>query len=296
MVERRCFDKGIPCSAEMGGNDAAIVLEDADLPRTVAGLTHWALQNAGQSCGAVEVVYADSRIATELVERLADAFRRLRRPTRPGAPGSLAPLAFAAQLAQVRAQLDDAVAKGATLVVGGDVDGNYLTPAVLSGCDESMAIVTEESFGPVLPVVTVDGPADAIRRVNAGKYGLTASLWTRDIERAERLAEELDVGTVTVNNHSFTGAIVDLPWSGRRDSGRGIANSTWALSTFARPKAVVIDRSTSVEPYWMPFDERLEALGELLADAQLGKVTRAYKIPLLLAARVRTVKAFFGVE
>jgi acyl-CoA reductase-like NAD-dependent aldehyde dehydrogenase len=295
LVERRCFDRGIACSAEMGGNDAAIVLNDADLPRTAAGLVQWALQNAGQACGAVEVVYADSRIAEQLVARLTDACRRLKRPVPDEGAGSYAPIAFRAQLERVQAQLTDARERGAVVETGGVADGLWLAPTVLSGCTTDMDIVREETFGPVIPVVSVDGAAEGIRHVNAGKYGLTASIWTRDLARADVLAGRLDVGVVTVNNHAFTGAIPELPWSGRRASGRGIAGSAWSLATFARPKAIVLDGSDSPEPFWVPYDGDLEELGHLLADAQLGRLTRAYKIPLLLRKRVKAVKAFFGI-
>jgi len=295
-VEQRCFERGIACSAEMGGNDAAIVLSDADLPRTTAGIVQWALQNAGQACGAVEVVYADSRIHQQLVARLTDACRRLKRPSPPEGSGSYAPLAFQAQLDKVLDQLKDARERGAVVEAGGTADGLWLAPTVLSGCTQQMEIVREETFGPVIPVVSVDGPAEALRHVNAGKYGLTASIWSRDVARAERLAERLDVGVVTINNHAFTGAIPDLPWSGRRASGRGIAGSAWSLSTFARPKAVVVDGSDAPEPFWLPYDADLEELGHLLADAQLGELTRAYKIPLLLRKRIKAVRAFFGMS
>ena len=295
-VEARAFELGIPCSAEMGGNDGAIVLADADLNRTTAGLVHWALENAGQACGAVEVVYADGRIATELAAKLADACGRLRPALVPGGPGSLARLAHPKQLDIVLRQLADAVAKGATVLSGGKSSGLYLEPTVLSDCNDEMEIVREETFGPVLPIVSVDGPADAIRRINAGRYGLTASIWSTDIERAERLATELDVGVVTINNHAFTGAIPELPWSGRRASGRGIAGSAWSLLTFARPKAIAIDRSGGPDPYWVPFDQDLIELGDLLADAQLGRLGRAIRIPILLSRRVETIKRFFGMK
>lgn len=293
-VEARAFELGIPCSAEMGGNDAAIVLDDADLNRTTAGLVHWALQNAGQACGAVEVVFADSRIAPELERRLADACSRLRPPVVKGGPGSVAPLVHERQLQIVLEHIDDARSKGANVLVGGTHDELLVAPTVLGNCTDEMRVVQEESFGPLIPVVAVDGPFDAIRRVNAGRYGLTASLWTEDLERANRLARELDVGVVTVNNHAFTGAIVDLPWSGRRGSGRGIANSAWSLLTFARPKTVVIDQNKNPEPFWVPFDDDLSDLGELLAELQLGHIGRAYKLPLLLRRRLQTVKKFFG--
>lgn len=295
VVERQCFERGIACSAEMGGNDAAIVLEDADLPRTAAGLVQWALQNAGQACGAVEVVYVDSRIAEKLVARLVDACRRLQRPVPPESAGSYAPLAFRAQLQRVLAQLEDAKNKGAVVETGGTADGLWLAPTVLSACAPTMTVVSEETFGPVLPIVVVDGPAEATRLVNGGKYGLTASIWTRDLERAEKLASHLDVGVVTINNHAFTGAIPDLPWSGRRASGRGIASSPWSLLTFTRPKTVAIDRSEAPDPFWVPYDQDLEDLGHLLAEAQAGHLAQAYRIPLLLRKRVKAVKAFFGM-
>lgn len=292
-VQKKCDERGLASSVEMGGKDAAIVLSDADLNRTVAGLLQWALQNAGQSCGAVEIVYADSRIAENLRVRLTDAVRRL--STGPLAKASLAPLATDHQRDVVLQQIEDAVAKGAKLETGGQVEGRFIAPVVLSGCDESMLVISEETFGPVIPIVTVDGPADAIRRVNAGKYGLTCSLWTRDLDRARELAGGLDVGTVTVNNHGLTGAMAELPWSGRRASGRGIANSAWSLLTFARPQAVLVDASTGTEPYWLPYDDALLELGHLLSDAQLGKVARAPKLPLLFSARKKALKSFFGL-
>jgi acyl-CoA reductase-like NAD-dependent aldehyde dehydrogenase len=293
LVQRKCDERGIQCSCEMGGNDAAIVLEDADLGRTVAGLVQWGLQNAGQACGAIEVVYADSRIADALVQRLTDAVRRLSAGT--VAQHSLSPLATDAQRDIVLSQIDDAVEKGAKLETGGQVEGRLVLPAVLSGCDDSMAVVEEETFGPVIPVVSVDGPADAVRRVNAGKYGLTCSLWSRDLDRARSLARGIDVGTVTINNHGVTGAMAELPWSGRRASGRGIANSAWSLLTFARPQTVLVDASTGTEPYWLPYDDTLQQLGEVLSELQLGHVRKAPMLPLLFAARKKALKAFFGL-
>lgn len=297
-VRVRCAELGIPCSAEMGGNDPAIVLADCDLDRTVAGITHWALQNSGQSCGAVELVYVDQRIADAFVKRMGDAWRKLRAGEGDFAETEIAPLQNARQLAVVKAHVADALAKGATLVVGGEELGKgYLyAPTLLDHCDETMDVVKEETFGPVLAVVRVDGAADAIRRTNAGRYGLGASIWTKDIARAERLAERLEVGVVDVNNHSMTGAIPDLPWSGTRDTGFGIANSELSLTTFCRPKTVLIDENGGPEPFWMPFDAAAFELGDLLADAQLARITRAWKLPLLLSKRAKKIQQFFRGE
>jgi succinate-semialdehyde dehydrogenase/glutarate-semialdehyde dehydrogenase len=156
-----------------------------------------------------------------------------------------------------------------------------------------MAVVSEETFGPVLAVVRVEGVSDAIARVNRSRYGLGASLWTRDVDRAERLAERLDVGVVVINNHALTGAMPALPWSGTRDTGTGIANSHHAMLTFARPKTTLVDRSEKPELYWPPYDRGLIELGEILCDVQRGAITSAWKLPLLLHERMQRLTSFF---
>ena len=145
----------------------------------------------------------------------------------------------------------------------------------------------------MLPICRVEGPTEAIRHINRGRFGLTTSLWTQDTARARRLAERLQVGVVTVNNHGMTGAIPELPWSGTRDSGFGVANSRLALPTFARPQTLLIDEADSPEPYWLPFDSRAWELGDLLAEAQLLRLARAWKIPVLLRQRIKTIQDFF---
>jgi acyl-CoA reductase-like NAD-dependent aldehyde dehydrogenase len=292
LVRVQCAERGIPSSIEMGGKDAAIVLADCDLPRTVAGITHWALSNAGQACGAIEIAYVDERIADAFVAALKSAWTRLRVGVR-GA--DVAPLANQRQFDVVVSHVEDARARGAVVVCGGAPTGQGLgyAPTVLDRCDERMKVVRDETFGPVLAVVRVAGAAEAVRLVNAARYGLGASIWSRDVARAERLAERLDVGVVNVNNHSFTGAIPSLPWSGTRETGYGVANGPESLATFARPRVVVVDRSTSPELFWMPFDEGLLELGDTLADAQLLRLERAWRLPALMRRRIRKVRDFF---
>jgi acyl-CoA reductase-like NAD-dependent aldehyde dehydrogenase len=295
-VRVHCAEVGIPCSVEMGGNDPAIVLADCDLDRTVAGLTHWALQNAGQSCGAVEIAYVDRRIADRFAEKIGEAWRKLRTGEGDFGEVEIAPLQNRRQLEIVKAQVADAIGKGAKLVAGGQEIGPGLSfaPTVLDHCTDAMDVVREETFGPVLAIVRIDGAADAIRRTNEGRYGLGASIWTSDIARAERLADRLDVGVVDVNNHSMTGAIADLPWSGVRETGFGIANSEHSLTTFARPKAIFVDENAGPEPYWMPFDASAFELGDILADAQLAKIGRAWKLPFLIQKRLKKIAKFFS--
>ncbi len=301
-VARRCGERLIPCSVELGGNDAAIVLDDCDLDRTVQGLTHWALHNVGQACGAVEIAYVDARIADQLVTRLKSAWQKLK--VGDGGPGEvdLSPVSNARQLALVEAHVEDARKRGATIVTGGrrltTRDGKplglFYEPTLIDHASGEMDVVKDETFGPVLAVVRVDGAAEAIRRVNAGRYGLTASIWSRDHARALRLSEQLEVGVVTINNHSVTGAMTALPWSGLRETGTGVANSEHALSVFVRPRTVLLDRNSDPELYWMPYDKALWELGNLIADAQLFKLGGAWKIPFLIKRRIDTVRAFFA--
>jgi len=289
-VQIECARRGIPCSVELGGKDFAVVLGDCGLDRTIAGLTQWSLQNAGQACGAIEVAAVDQAVADPLVAGLALAFRGLRLGE------DVAPLANKRQLDLVDAQVEDALQKGARLVCGGHRSGPGLgfLPTLLDHCTEDMDIVREETFGPVLPIVRVPNAYEATKLLNRSKFGLTASIWSEDIDRAKKLAERLDVGVVTINNHALTGAIPELPWAGTKDSGPGIANSAHALSTFGRPKAVLVDESKGPEPFWLPYDRHLVELGHRLADAQIGKILKAYRIPFLLRRRTEAIKRHFG--
>jgi acyl-CoA reductase-like NAD-dependent aldehyde dehydrogenase len=291
-VRVRCAELGIPSSVEMGGKDAAIVLADCDLERTVMGITHWTLANAGQSCGGIEVAYVEERIADRFVEALGRAWSKLR--TGPGDDDvEVSPMGNDHQLAVVEAHVKDAVAKGAKLVTGGKkTSGRGYMPTILDECTAEMDVVREETFGPVLAIVRVWGTEQAVRAINASKYGLGASIWSKDVARAERLVDKLDVGVATINTHQFTGAVPQLPWSGTKQTGFGIANSELSLTTYAHPKTIVVDENP-VEFFFMPFDRTLRDAGEALIKGQIGDFLGAAKLPLLLRRRVKRVRDFF---
>jgi acyl-CoA reductase-like NAD-dependent aldehyde dehydrogenase len=294
-VQVHCAQLGIPCSVEMGGKDAAIVLADCELERTVAGITHWALSNAGQACGAIEVAYVDRAIADRFLARMREAWLQLRVGPGHGASTDVAPLANSRQFELVKEHVEDAKTRGATVVCGGRPLGKgfWYLPTLLDNCSDAMSVVRDETFGPVLAVVRVDGPVEAIRAANHLRYGLGASLWTGDVARGRRLAERLEVGVVSINNHAFTGAVPSLPWSGTRATGFGVANSSFALSTFLRPRTTVVDRRKKPELFWMPYDETLCELGDVLADLQRNRMERAWRLPTLMRRRIQTLRDFF---
>ncbi len=289
-------ERMIPCSAEMGGKDPAIVFSDCNLERTVAGIVYWALHNVGQNCGAIERVYVMEDIADRFVELLAHGVSRLRTSPPEDPDIDIGPLNNLKQLAIVEHHVEDALEKGASLLCGGTRSGSGLwyEPTVLDHCNHRMKIMTEETFGPVIPVVRVQTVDEAIDLANSSLFGLTASLWTANSRRAETVAKRLEAGTVTINNHAITGAMPFAPWTGVKGSGYGITNSVYSLSAFTRPKTYLLDNNKMPDPWWFPFSHNLIETGHLLAEIQLGTFKRALKLPLVLSKRKKFISEFYG--
>jgi len=292
-VAKVCAERLLPVSLELGGKDAAIVLSDCTFDRTVAGVMYWALTNAGQSCGAIERVFVEDLIADRFVAALAASVSALRVTGDPRT-SDVGPLSNARQLAVVEAHVSDALAKGAVLVCGGRRTGQgaWFEPTVLDRCTPDMLVMQEPTFGPVIPVCRVANAEGAVHATNGCGYGLTASVWSENVARAEAIARRLHVGTAYVNNHSFTGAIPAAPWTGVKNSGTGIASGVFALTHYARPRTVVVDKNKGADAWWFPMDATLEELGRRLSDALLGNALAAVKVPLLLLKRQRTVLDF----
>src|SRR5260221_8229235 len=220
-VAHACAERLIPCALELGGKDAAIVLSDADVVRAANGIVWSALGNAGQNCAAVERVYVEKPIADAFIAKVKELAAELRTPEDVG------PLATEAQRAIVEDHVTKAKDGGASILVGGErtEKGYGFKPTVVRVENDDADLMKEETFGPVLPIRVVDSADQAIELANASKYGLTASVWSKKIKRAEQVASKLRAGVVTINNHAFTGALPAAPWSGVGDTGYGITNS-----------------------------------------------------------------------
>ncbi|MEJ7733043.1 MAG: aldehyde dehydrogenase family protein [Polyangiaceae bacterium] len=262
-----CAERLVPCSLELGGKDAAIVLADANLERTARGLVWGAFTNAGQNCASVERVYVEKAIAPALIERLVALTKELR----PGIDTAV--LTTERQCSIVRRHLEDAVTSGGEVLAGGPPEAGSLAfpPTVIKVADEDTPLLREETFGPILPVVVVDGEDDAIERTNASRFGLTTSIWTKRIDHGHDLARRLRSGVVTINNHGFTAALPAAPWTGAGESGYGITNSAHALAELTRARFVLEDRSRAKsELWWYPYTPTLRKLVFAMARARGG--------------------------
>lgn len=240
----------LPTSIELGGVDAAIVLEDADLELAANGVVWGATCNSGQVCVGTKRVLVQNQLAAKLTDSIIEKVEKLR----PGV--DYGPIVSGKQLAEIERQIEDAVSKGARLVSGGSRDETeklYFRPAVLTEVSPEMNIVKHECFGPVIPIMEVGGTDEEIaQRVNNSEYGLGASIWTADRERGKALAELLDVGTVWINDVNV--ALAEAPWSGRRASGHGVDLSPWGLYKYAALKHISIETSDDkTRDWWYPY-------------------------------------------
>jgi acyl-CoA reductase-like NAD-dependent aldehyde dehydrogenase len=263
----KCAEKLIPCSLELGGKDAAIVLEDCDLERTARGLVWGAFTNAGQNCASIERVYVVKSVAQKLTDRVVELTKELR------AGVDTAVITTERQCAIVRRHLAEALDAGAELLAGGAPDEGSLAfpPTVVKVETDDLALMRDETFGPILPIAIVATEEEAIERANASRYGLTTSLWTKRINHAQELATRLRSGVVTINNHGFTAALPAAPWTGTGESGYGVTNSPHALGELVRPRFVLEDRAgAKSELWWYPYTPVLRTIAFAMARLRGG--------------------------
>lgn len=225
---------------ELGGNDPAIILSDADIPAIAPYLFWGAFTNSGQVCLAAKRVYAHESVKDELIDALASLASSAVVDEGNVEGAQLGPINNRAQFERVTELVDDALANGARAVVGGsriDRDGYFFAPTILDGISDGVRIVDEEQFGPALPVISFTDEDDAVRRANNTNFGLTASVFSRDLEHAASVAAGIDAGQVSINSHG--GAVLPhLPFGGHKWSGIGVENGPWGLHGFTELQVI----------------------------------------------------------
>ncbi len=258
-VAERCAARLAPCQLELGGKDAAVVAADAHLERTARGLVWGAFMNSGQTCASIERVYVEERIFEPLLGRVVELTRELKVGDPLGADTDLGPMTTAEQRHEVHRQVASAIGAGARALTGGGLPegvGLFYPPTVLVGVRDDMDVMREETFGPVLPMVPVASLEEGVRRANASRFGLTASVWTRSRAVAQRLQRELEAGVVTVNDHVVAFGEVTGSWGGLRESGIGRSHGRYGLLELCNIKYTTFDRGTNrAMPWYYPYDE-----------------------------------------
>src|SRR3954469_14861810 len=252
-----------PVSLELGGKDPMIVLADADLERAANAATYYSMQNAGQTCISVERVYVEAPVYNAFVDKVTQKVKALRQGV-PAGPGSVdvGAVTFPKQLDIVSGHVDAARAAGATVLTGGHANtssgGRFYEPTVLVGVDHSMACMTEETFGPTVPIMRVSDAEEAVKLANDSSYGLAASVWTKDTARGEALARRIEAGAVCVNDAQLNYLALELPMGGWKASGLGSRHGAGGTRKYARQQSLLVTRvAPKRDLHMFPYSRRM---------------------------------------
>ncbi|HEX4838666.1 MAG TPA: succinic semialdehyde dehydrogenase [Solirubrobacteraceae bacterium] len=271
----------IPCSLELGGKDPMIVLSDADLERAANLAVYYSMQNAGQTCISIERAYVEAPVYDEFVAKVTDKVRALRVGA-PHGPGSVdvGAITFPPQLDTISEHVSDAVSKGARVLVGGkaveNVGGRFYEPTVLVDVDHTMKVMTEETFGPTLPIMKVGDAEEALRLANESPYGLGASVFTRDAERGEAIARRLEVGAANVNDALVNYTALELPMGGAKASGLGSRHAAGGIRKYCSQQAIVVTPRLALkrELHMFPYKARTTRMISRLFGFMYGRGKR----------------------
>jgi acyl-CoA reductase-like NAD-dependent aldehyde dehydrogenase len=266
----------IPCVLELGGKDPAIVLPDADLDSAAKKIAWGAFANSGQTCASVERVYVHESVAKPFTDKVVALARSLRQGEPNQHDVDVGAMTTQAQVEIVRRHLDEAKARGAKVLAGGEVKvtpegARFVQPTVLTGTTPDMAIVRDETFGPMLPIMTYRTEEEAVRLANDSAYGLSAYVFTRSRARAERIANQLVAGTVMHNDALYTHAAPETPWGGVKSSGLGRVHGKHGLRDFCEVRHVNLERVSFPAFWYYPYSRKAWSTGLRVYRTMLGR-------------------------
>lgn len=259
-VASQAGERLIDCCMELGGKNALLVLDDADVGKAAAGAIRAAFSNAGQLCISIERIYVPDTLWEAFVDRFVAAATAMMLSAALDYSGDMGSLINKKQLETVTRHVDDAVGKGATVLTGGrprpDIGPCFYEPTILTGVREGMVAFAHETFGPVVSLYPVQSEQEAIEKANDSAYGLNFSVWTSDPKRGRRVATRLQAGTVNVNEgYAAAWASVDAPMGGMKASGLGRRHGEHGILKYTEPQTIAIERGLPVgAPPWMRAD------------------------------------------
>jgi len=256
----------IPASLELGGKDPMIVLSDADMERAANFAAYYSMQNAGQTCISIERVYVEEPVYDDFVAKVSDKVRALR-VGKPEGYGSVevGAITFPPQLETIKEHVADAVQKGARVLTGGQEvpgAGRFYEPTVLVDVAHTMKIMTEETFGPTLPIMKVKDAEEAVRLANDTPYGLASSVFTKNTRRGEEIARRIEAGATTVNDAMINYAALELPMGGAKASGLGSRHGAGGIRKYCSQQSIVVTPKLALkrEPHMYPYKRRTSRL------------------------------------
>jgi acyl-CoA reductase-like NAD-dependent aldehyde dehydrogenase len=278
-VMSRAAETLTPVALELGGKDPMIVLKDADIERAANAATYYAMQNGGQTCVSVERVYVEAPIYDQFVNAVTEKVKALRQGA-PAGPASVevGAVTFAPQLDIVRRHVDQAREAGARITTGGHVRagaGRFFEPTVLADVDHSMTAMTDETFGPTMPIMKVADAEEAVRLANDSPYGLGASVWTKDLARGEQIARRIESGYACVNDANVNYFAYELPMGGWKESGLGVRHGAAGIRKYTRQQAILVTRlAMKRDVHFFPYSARTTKLLGRLTKVLYGRGKR----------------------
>jgi len=239
---------------ELGGKDPMIVFADANLELAADAAVWGAFCNAGQSCSSVERLYVEESVAEKLTALIVEKTKQLKVGKGSEETTDIGAMSSQRQLNIVKDHVESFEKDGAKILTGGKSENLFFEPTVISGANNSMRAMREETFGPTLPIATFKTEDEAIKLANDSEFGLTASVWTRDLAKGKRIAEQIEAGSVCVNEVLYTHGIGQTPWGGFKNSGRGRTHGLEGLMELVQPQHIHINKLAILpNAWWMPY-------------------------------------------
>lgn len=265
---------------ELGGKDPMIVFADANLELAADAAVWGAFCNSGQSCSSVERLYVEESVAEKLTELIVEKTRKLKQGAGNDETISIGAMSSERQINIVKDHVADFEKEGAKILTGGKSKDLFFEPTVISGANNSMRAMQEETFGPTLPIATFRTEQEAIKLANDSEFGLTASIWTKNLSKGKRIAEKIEAGTVCVNEVLYTHGIGQTPWGGFKHSGNGRTHGLEGLMELVQPQHIHINKIAILpDAWWMPYSanavETFKQFAEYFATGSMFQTSKA---------------------